>query len=250
MTFFPSSIFRRSHMKNTTYISIFLHLIIVITGYWLLHSLKYFHSQPTNHNLINWDAVFLKSIVTDGYEYVPYSGTNLAFFPLFPLLWKVTGFSPVGISIFNAFLFLASLTLLLRRKQVDFIILLILLSIPSFIFFAVPYSESLFFLFATCILIGYEQEAPFLKNIGFLGASIVKSASIIFIPAIIICELLGENNGKDQVRSVYISSLSSLLGLVVGATVQGIQTGQWFYFLEIQQYWGRHWIVPELPLVS
>lgn len=237
-------------MKKIAFISTILHVAIVIAGYWALYLMGDIEQLPDDYNLINWDAVFFKSIVTDGYEYIPYTGTNLAFFPLFPLLWKITGLSAIGISVLNIIVFSTSFILLFKDKTEELMILLLLLSIPSFIFFALPYSESLFFLFGTCILIGYQRGSGILKNIGFLGASIVKSASIIFIPAIILCEIFGKDRGQIQKRDIYINGLFSLLGLMIGAIVQGVQTGKWFYFLEMQQYWGRHWIVPELPLVS
>ena len=240
-------------MYKKTVINLTLHVIIVVGSYFILFNLKIFNLLPDNTNLLNWDASFHHSIMAEGYQYIAFTGCNLAFFPLFPMIWKLIGLSPMGISIFNSLIFLAGLSWLLRKEQISSVMQLLLISIPSFIFFALPYSESIFFLFTTMVIIGYRNNNQLLRNIGFLGASVVKSASIVLMPAIIICEFMSARERKFNERlshSMIWSALSSFAGLLIAACIQGMQTGKWFYFLEMQQYWGRHWILPELPLYS
>ena len=240
-------------MNKNSSVAVVIHIITAVCIYLLLYHLKIINILPDNINLVNWDAKFHKSIVDRGYEYVAYRGTNLAFFPLFPLLWKVTSFSAVAISIANALIFMMSFILLMRNDKSLLITNLLILSIPSFIFFALPYSESIFFAFATLIIVGYKSKSNLWLFIGFFGASLVKSASVIFIPAIFITQFVAHShkeNTQSQIKQIILCSLSSLTGMCVAASVQAYQTGKWFYFIEIQKYWGRHWIIPELPLTT
>lgn len=239
-------------LKKTLFNFVF-HVVLIIASYFLLFNLQIWSVLPDKDNLLNWDAAYHYSIMTEGYEYIAFVGCNLAFFPMFPLIWKVSSLSPVGISILNVVLFILALGWLLKKEQVSAVMQLLIISIPSFIFFALPYSEAVFFLFATLIIIGYRSNNHWLRNIGFLGASMTKSVSVLFIPAIILSEYMGakrELTEEHKGNGMIWSCLSSFAGLLIAACIQGLQTGKWFYFLEMQQYWGRHWIIPEIPLYT
>src|SRR5690554_6421744 len=175
--------------------AVLVYIATLFIIYVLLDLFGFIYTVPNNTNLLNWDAKWYFSIKDSGYEFIENSMCNLAFFPLFPLVWDVLDVSPTHISIFNSLVFFISFIFFYRKEYTNLLSFLFILSIPSFIFFALPYSESLFFISSSLIILGYNKESNSLKNIGFLFSSMTRSVSIIFIPAIIICDLV-LNKGK------------------------------------------------------
>ncbi|GAA4327657.1 hypothetical protein GCM10023149_31190 [Mucilaginibacter gynuensis] len=89
------------------------------------------------------------------------------------------------------------------------------------------------------------------KLVGFYFASLVRSVSILFIPAVLLTTVVMHGfkplNKKAWAEALY-SCAASFGGFLTAAFIQYFQTGKWFYFLEVQKYWKRHWIFPKLPL--
>ncbi|WP_214073571.1 hypothetical protein [Mucilaginibacter sp. dw_454] len=206
--------------------------------------------MPSQSNLLHYDAYWYFSIKEFGYYYQPNAGNNAAFFPLFPLVWSYFDFSNLGISLFNLAVFGCSFVVLLKVEKLKAGFLLMLLSFPSFIFFALPYSESLFFLFCTILIIGYRKKSNLLICIGLFGASLVRSVCMIFLPAIIICELLTATFERNSIIKAVCKLLASTAGFLLASWYLKCATGKWFYFIEIQKYWNRHWLVPTFPLTT
>jgi len=227
-----------------------LHFLLVIIAYVVLFSVGIVNKVPNNMNLLHWDAEWFDSIRLNGYMFVYGQMNNLAFFPLFPYFWKYTALDPMGISVVNGVLFTISFAILMSRTIVPTGMYFFILSIASFIFFALPYSESLFFLFSVFILVGYDKENNYLKIIGFLGASLVRSASMIFVIAILICAIIPDNKDSKRRDSYIYNLISSFLGVLVVSFIQYSQTGKWFYFIDVQKFWGRSWSLPQFPLTT
>jgi hypothetical protein len=238
---------------NKTGIVAICHLLFAIAAYYFLYKLGYKQDIPNNLNILKYDAVWYDNIMDIGYNYQPGVGNELAFFPLFPLVWYVSLLTPVGISIFNCLFFLTAFIYLLKEEKLPVSILLMLLSFPSFIFFALPYSESLFFLFCTFIILGYQKDNNKLLYIGLLGASMARSVCMLFIPAIIICELFNTNSHeskKQRIINCAFKIFATTAGFLIASAYMAYASGKWFYFIEIQKYWFRHWIVPHFPLTT
>ena len=235
---------------NMMVILCLIHTMFILLMYILLSHLGMISFKPTNTNVVRWDVFFHQSIKDYGYIYVPRSTCNLAFFPLFPILWKILNLSPLIMCLFNYVLFLFSFTILLHKEKLHPGIVLFLLSIPSFIFFALPYSESLFFLFAALLLKGYKEQSTFYIVIALFCVSMVKSVSVIIIPAILIVELMTYSKNKPWFYGLLLKLSATVSGLMLSVLIQVYQTGKWFYFIEVQQYWNRHWIVPGFPLTT
>jgi hypothetical protein len=196
-------------------------------------------------NFIIWDASNYNYIRENGY-----SGDKTAFFPLFPLVWKWLSLGPYGIVLLNAALFFLSFYWLLKNlniKKLEEIILY--LTIPSFIFFFLPYSEALFFLWSSIILIGLSKHKNYLVYLGLFFATISRPAFTIFIPALIITELIAPNRIKSlQKIGAYV--LISGIGVLCVGVIQYADTGEWFKFFSAQKNWGNEPQVPKLPLTS
>ncbi|SDO39544.1 hypothetical protein SAMN05421820_114101 [Pedobacter steynii] len=229
------------------------HLLLLSICYCILFKYGWIKIAPSDTNLNNWDAQWYYSIMENGYSYIPGHTCNMAFFPLFPLFWELLSLSSTGISIVNALIFAFSYAFLVSRLGLNYRYSLVLISIPSFIFFGLPYSESLFFLFAAILIIGYRTNSKAFLIIGFLGTSLIRSAAMIAIPAIIITEIFSCDSGKTlskKVSNALICIVPSFCGLMLSAILQASHTGMWFYFIEIQKYWKRHWLVPKFPLTT
>ena len=196
-------------------------------------------------NFIVWDASNYNFIKENGYE-----GNKVAFFPLFPLLWKFLSLGPYGIVLINASLFFIGFYLLIKNLSIKAPKeILLLLSIPSFIFFFLPYSEAIFFLCSTIILIGLKKHKIYLIYLGLFFATLSRPAFTIFIPALLITEFLAAEKNKSVYRIInYL--LVSCAGVLIVAFIQYIDTGIWFEFFSAQKHWGNTPQIPKLPLTS
>ena len=235
-------------------LGISIHITFILGLYYLGLHYGIFSKIPDETNLLNWDAKWYYLIMKRGYIFVPSRTCNLAFFPLFPYIWKLTMLSPPLISLFNFIIFLISYYYLIKRFSISLPFVLFTLSFPSFIFFALPYSEATFFAFSLLIVVGFLEKNEKMLVLGFFVTSLIRSVSIVFIPAIIISEILSKNLHKSSIKEKLIrvlpKVLASLTGLLSSALIQGIQTGKWFYFFEIQQFWRRTWLFPKFPLTT
>jgi hypothetical protein len=242
-------------IKSKPVLVVFFHIAFVAILYVLLYHFKKIVQLPDDSNLTNWDAHWYESIKNDGYHYVPNQICNMAFFPLFPSLWTVTQLSAFYISIFNLAVFIISFALLIKQENLGRTFSLFILSTASFIFFALPYSESIFFLCGTLLLSGYHKKSRLLKILGFFLASLTRSVSLLFLPAIILTFLMTPRERDDYPKrraiiDVFCSCLASVLGFLITAFIQYYETGKWFYFLGIQKFWKRHWIIPAVPFTT
>jgi len=95
---------------------------------------------------------------------------------------------------FNSILFLISFYFLIRTLETSTLETILYLSIPSFIFFYLPFTESIFFASSTLLLFGLKNKKIHFVVTGLLLCTLSRPAFIIFIPALIITELLSEKS--------------------------------------------------------
>lgn len=239
-----------------------IRLIITLIGHLALSALLYcilvylgiFSLLPNEINYLNWDVAFYRDIKDTGYIYEGAGPSNMAFFPLFPYLWKFIEFSALQIGVFNFAIFAGSFSVLVAKRGLETKYLLVLISIPCFIFFYLPYSESLFFLFGLSIIRGYRDNKFIFVITGILGCCLTRAVSIVFIPVIIVTEILYWKSSKEIFvfpgRRIMICCLLALLAILVVVCLQGIQTEKWFYSLEAAKNFNRALIFPALPFTT
>jgi hypothetical protein len=206
---------------------------------------------PTADSLVQWDACWYRSIVERGYVYKANAQCNLAFFPLFPLLWRVCG-SPWLISFINLIMLLAGLTLLTGCIHISSRTLLLLLSIPNLFFCYVPYSEASFFFTCSLFIYGWKHDKFYIAVIGMALACLSRSAATVFVPVIVISFILNfrkETLGKD-IRKHMVLLMTGISSVMLVHLIQYLQTGSWFKFFETQRYWGREFNWPSLFLTT
>ena len=129
----------------------------------------------TAENVICWDAAWFQKIAQEGYVHP----TTRAFFPLFPLLWRTIGASPMEICLWNLGLFLAAFTALVHALALPRRWILFALSTPSLFIMAVPYSEALFFCCGTMLVAGLHVRRTAWALIGVFGCGLTRSASTL-----------------------------------------------------------------------
>ena len=199
-------------------------------------------------NFLYWDA--------EHYNYIQkfrYEDYRVAFFPLLPLVWKYLSLNVYGIVAFNSITFLVCFWILIREFKFSHKEILICLTIPSLIFFYLPFSESLFFLGSTIILIGLKNRKLYLLLTGLFLSSLTRPAFLIFIPALILTEIFAPEQKIPYQRRIgflMMALLTMALGTLLVAYIQYLDTGEWFKFLGVQKGWGNHLQIPKLPLTS
>jgi hypothetical protein len=218
-----------------------LVLLFFVTG--LLLTGKTFFLQE--QNFLNWDAIHYQTIRDQGY-----SGFLVAFFPLFPFVWKLSHLGAWGISIANALIYMLSFSWIVtefgicRREQ------FLLQSLPSMIFMFIPFTESLFFFCCTLILIGLHRDKISMAGIGFLLSSLCRPTTYVFLPAVLIVVFLCRKDMRSFWKQSMVFSFLLLLGLFITVWVHFYFTGKWFVFFEAQKGWNNSFRMPHFPLSS
>ncbi|ANI89379.1 hypothetical protein A9P82_08790 [Arachidicoccus ginsenosidimutans] len=221
-------------------------------AYFILYQFGYINAYPTNKNLINWDAVWYKKIQEAGYHYSEATGGTMAFFPLFPFLWRWFGLNVIGITIFNYLIFLLGFYLLSNNQKWSFKQNLLFLSTPSLFFCFVPYSEALFFLGSSLLLIGLNKDRIAIILLGLIITTLTRSVGVVFIPALIFTYfyLSNEKSYKHNLLRILLGTAVIISGSLIAFLVQYLYTGKWFVFFEVQKHWRRQFQIPTLPLTT
>lgn len=208
---------------------------------------------PNVANLIQWDAKWYDKIVEYGYYYKTDQMSTMAFFPLFPLLWKLSGLNAVGISIVNMLLFLLSFRVLAGYIKLDFRLCLIFIISPCFVFCIIPYSEALFFLGSTVFLIGLNKQDHKLTVTGIVIAAFTRSISMVFIVSLLFTYLTATYSKatfKSLVRQYLLYFLLLVAILFTVFLIQYFVTGQWLVFFKVQRLWNRELRMPVFPFTT
>ncbi len=158
--------------------------------------------------LVQWDSLHYLRIEEDGYywrfgrgPYDPalvrdeiFDGTNVAFFPAYPLLSRVTkgvtGLTPELSLLLTSVLcsagFWACVLALLRRwkvsRRLTIAAVIAVFTYPPSFFFVTAYSESLFALSMMVVILAYEYPARFGIIFGAIGGFVLGATRIFALP--------------------------------------------------------------------
>ena len=210
-------------------------------------------AKITPERTIVWDADHYNRIRESVYDSDIDRWANYAFFPLFPLVWKVTGLNGLGICFFNWIVFSLGILFFFFffRNKIDKWAFFLILLIPMNVIYMIPYTESLFFLCIACGLYGIIKDNYALYFFGFLFASMTKSSAAIFFAIFTCAEIVAYIRSRTWKQSL-INYLKRLLPIIVGVLfVMIIQklngSPRWFFFIEAQKFWGKYLSLPTLP---
>ena len=219
-------------------------------GSWLLSRLLFFgplliavqRQAPGGlaSRLSQWDAAHYLQIVAEGY-----SGDNFAFFPVFPYLTRLTAsllqLPPLAVAlVLSNGAFLIALMLLYRLSQqaqgtatARSVVLLCCFN-PMSIFFAVPYTESLYLLFTCQALLELLRPRLHAPRIAIIGALIAatRPTGLVIAPAILVA--FGR---QRRLATGLVVALLALGGLGAVAWINLHLSGNPLAFVQAQQAW-------------
>ncbi len=215
-------------------------VIITATLYWASYQ-----GVKLTDAVLNFDAKHYNTISQRGYE-----GYLQAFFPLFPYLWKTLGIGPIAICVVNGLIYLGALALLQKELRATLKTFMYWLVIPSACFFWLPYSESIFFLSSTLLLIGTNRNDLRLSGIGLFLCTLSRPAFTVLIPALLLTEVFHITTRSLFVKRMTVYMIIATIALALVTIIQWMDTGEWFGFYHAQAGWGNHLRMPTLPLTS
>lgn len=225
-----------------------IQIFLFIVSFCLVLGILRFMFYPTlfsESNFLNWDAEHYYFIKNNGYE-----GFRVAFFPFFPMLWRFSTLGVYGILFLNTSVYLIAFYFLIKSMILKNYETILYLSIPSSIFYFLPYSEAIFFACAVLLLIGIKKEKTILMLVGLLLCTIARPSFTILIPALIIMEYFGNKSKKLVLRNSLLYILTTIIGIGLVGLIQYNETGEWFQFFAVQKGWGNYLQVPHFPLRS
>jgi Gpi18-like mannosyltransferase len=217
------------------------------------------HVQESSHALLavwgRWDAVHYIDIATQGYQ-----GTDMAFFPLYPLLIRIVGSLAgnhlvAGLLISNASFFFGLLYLYklleheydraVARRAIFYVSIF-----PTAVYFTAVYTESLFFMLtvASFYYMRGRRWWP-AAMLGFFAALTRVEGVLLLVPFLV--EWWAHDRTRGP-RAMYDLAAGLLipLGLAIYMAYLWVLRADPLYFSHVQIHWNRHLAPPWVSLVN
>lgn len=217
------------------------------------------HVQESSHALLavwgRWDAVHYLDIATHGYQ-----GTDMAFFPLFPLLVRIIGSLAgnhliAGLLVSNASFFFGLLFLYklleheydraVARRAIFYVSIF-----PTAVYFTAVYTESLFFMLTVASFYYMRSRHWWLAGLfGFFAALTRVEGVLLLIPFVM--EWFAQDR-EHQRRAPYDLAAALLIpiGLAIYMAYLWVLRADPLYFSHVQIHWNRHLAPPWVSIVN
>jgi len=209
-----------------------------------------------------WDAVHYLDIAQSGYY-----GTDMAFFPLYPLLIRlagmfvgndlIAGFVISNVAFFFALLFFYKLVEHQYTRAVAHRAIFYVSIFPTAVFFSAVYTESLFF-FLTVASFYYIREHKWLTAglIGALAALTRVEGVLLVVPYAIEVFSAARTSGfelffghRRRLARVIGGVCAIPLGLLSYMSFLWVLRGDPLYFSHVQSHWDRHLAWPWVSVI-
>jgi Mannosyltransferase (PIG-V) len=214
-------------------------------------SLTHAIADPVLAPLARWDSVWYLTIADSGYGG---STARAAFFPLYPALVRGVGalFGGshaallVAAYLVSLAALVAALALLYRLTELELgrplarPALLLLAVFPAAVYFGAPYSESLFLLLAVGAFYAARTDRWAWAGACAGLASATRSAGLLLVLPL---ALIWWGSRPRRARDAGWL-LPAPLGLAAYAAWLGLVEGDALRFLDVQEAWSRHLVVP------
>ncbi len=210
-------------------------------------------TEISDQTLNTMDAAHYATIKDNLYTPTPQiedSQFNTAFFPLFPLVWKLFFLPATGVVFLNYLLHLLSALILawvFCKKSVTNALLLIFM-LPTLTVFLVPYSEAVFMLSISIALLGWKKQNKYMYIAGLLAASMTRPVFLLLIAAVAATEafyVVRDKEYKISYKHVLITVITLLAGTFLVALFQKMyHHGSLFVFMTAQKHWGTYFRIP------
>jgi hypothetical protein len=212
----------------------------------------------SNSKLKNWDATIYWYISRNLYE--KDSPDKFAFFPMFPILWKLLGLSINQVIYFNLALFIIGYFffyfILQKNSELSGkdknLIYLLLLGIPSLAVFAIPYAEATTFFIFSLALYFMLRKNMILTFIFFSLLAWCRPNTLMLITSVVLA--LGiftfKLKKKEELKLPVIAFFGLLVGLIMLFIYYYFVSGNFWIFFEAQKNWGTKLQLPMLPFTD
>lgn len=217
------------------------------------------HVQESRHLLLSvwghWDAVHYIDVATIGYH-----GTDMAFFPLFPLLIKILG-KIIGnhliagmlisnVAFFFGLLFLYKLVEHEFDRTVARRAMFYISIFPTAVFFSAVYTESLFFMLTIASFYYMRERRWVLAGIiGLLAATTRFEGILLMVPYAIEWYAVSRTDLRAGLKHAWPVALIPL-GLFAYMGYLWVLNGDPLYFSHIQSHWNRHLAAPWTAVIN
>ena len=207
--------------------------------------------DPGWHNLFaaweRFDALWFLRIADEGYRL--HDG-SAAFFPLYPLVSRAVSFVVGGhplaaTTIVSNVAFLGALvvTYLLSAfelsERVARTSVLLLCLFPTSYFLLMPYSESLFLLFAVTTFWAARRQRWAVAGVAGALATLTRSAGVVLIPALVLEALQQRAERRGSAWQGVVAAGATALGLLAYLGFWQIYGGDWLAPFTRQANWER-----------
>jgi Gpi18-like mannosyltransferase len=217
------------------------------------------HVQESRHILLavwgRWDAVHYLNIATEGYQ-----GTDMAFFPLYPLLIRIVGALAgnhlvAGLLISNASFFFGLLFLYklleheydraVARRAIFYVSIF-----PTAVYFTAVYAESLFFMLTVASFYYMRARLWWIAGIVGLFAALTRVEGVLLVVPFLI-EWWSSEQPVSR-RALYDLAAGALipLGLAIYMAYLWVLRADPLYFSHVQIHWNRHLAPPWVSLAN
>lgn len=209
-----------------------------------------------------WDGAWYATIIQHGYSWRPGVESNVAFFPLFPMMvrgvasiFNGTSFYTLGVLMNNVIFFLALIAVWTYAQakagaQVAARTVLLVSLFPTAFFFSAAYSEPVFLL-ASAMSLGalHRREFLFAGGAGLFASLARPTGVLLVIPYVL--ELMRDRRSTAGIRSSLTKFFPALLiplGVGLYVLYLGVEFGEPLAFAKAQAGWGRELTFPLLSL--
>jgi len=237
------------------FINTFLLVILYAAGFYCLQlflfKATFLQTLPDELNLLHWDSGWYCTLSRVGYIYDPTGVNNLAFFPLFPLIWHIAHVGVWGMACLNVLFFATGISILDNLFKPGTQNKILWLSMPAVYFCFIPYSEAVFFLLTTITFYGIRNNKKLLVWISLFLLSLTRPTGVLLAPSFLAMTLLSAGNKRwykslFSYLTVYLSPM--VLGTGLFIWYEYLKSGVWFVFFDIEKkYWGHVLNIPMLP---
>jgi len=205
------------------------------------------YNEVTETNAYNWDAAYYLTIRNKLYADVdPHYIARYAFYPFFPIIWKLSGIRSSHVILVNYLFFGLGIILLsqlfMKRKSQDIFFFILALLIPSAIVFYLPYAESLFVLTFALALWGLFRKNYWVYFIGMLCFSMTRPAVVVLILSFIgtdIIYLSRHRNFRHFVKQSILNIAPVILGWLVVTAIQYYYSGSLTAYFDTWELWPK-----------
>ncbi len=204
-------------------------------------------TQFTEKNAVNWDARFYYAIRDN-----MYSGTKdeviyrYAFYPFFPMVWKLSHTNVHGIVFLNYLFFGISLILLsfifLKGTKSEMFYFVLALLLPTSIAFYLPYTESVFMLTFSVAAIGLLKKKYWLFFIGMGFCSMTRPSSLILLAAFIVIAVINLFYHKKILwflKDFFLALFPVFIGWLAVILIQYYYSGSWSTYVLASSFWPK-----------